>query len=77
MNERIKELAEQAGMQHKVMLDDSSRDIDVFVTKYNGSVPSLQNWEKFAELIVKECINLCNSEDDSWVKIAKHFGVEE
>ena len=71
MNERIKELAEQAGAvysnDHAVsLLDDEI--------------------EKFAELIVRECarINFSNivgidPEDDAAVgrAIKKHFGVEE
>jgi hypothetical protein len=70
MNERIKELAEQA---------------DVLYTKHYdlGSVEvNRQEVEKFAELIVRECANICKesgmvpsvlvSED-----ILLHFGVEE
>ena len=35
--------------------------------------------EKFAELIVEECVNICisNRDDDSADHIEKHFGVEE
>ena len=32
--------------------------------------------EKFAELIVRECIAQCNDGDSRWF-IAQHFGVEE
>ena len=85
MNERIKELAEQAGMQYCYtdMYDDSEFD-----------------YKKFAELIVNECMNQVREqylpvlEDelmmkdthwdgyvqcgvDSYVAIKEHFGVEE
>ena len=69
MNERIRLLAEQAGI-YKLDLSDE--------TEY---------WiiEKFAELIVRECAELCvlNVVDeicggkDFSDKIKKHFGVEE
>ena len=80
MNERIRDVAEQAGMQHNFMLDDSSRDIEVFVTKYDGSVPSIKNWEKFAELLIeKVCYDIMNVHGASPERIAlvaKHYGVE-
>ena len=76
MNKRIKELLEQAG------LDDADFPIE--------------NWDnvplaKFAELIVKECVNLCedewNGDADTFLAseaynecaeaIKEHFGVEE
>ena len=67
MNERIRQLAEQAGI-YKLNLSDE--------TEY---------WimEKFAELIVRECMKL-NSKELSITAIerllplyAEHFGVEE
>ena len=63
MNERIRELAEQAGFDAVSMV---AFDIG-------------QDLEKFAELIVKECIAV--HEDDYGVDIIgdvlkKHFGVE-
>jgi len=71
MNERIKELAEQAGI-YKLNLSDE--------TEY---------WimEKFAELIVKECMEQihiqsrgpCGDYHGQWFEsgILKHFGLEE
>ena len=73
MNERIKVLAEQAGI-YKLNLSDE--------TEY---------WimEKFAELIVQECIAICQDTDgednidaksgrqDCAVEIQEHFGVDE
>jgi hypothetical protein len=82
MNERIKLLAEQAKITFTNygsgdFLDEG--DID------------LLRLEKFAELIVRECINQAHSvgdlrganddmiygADTAAVKISKHFGVEE
>ena len=66
MNERIRELAEQAEL--------------------NLELQSLKV-EKFAELIVAECLDIVEDEDDGsadtkairWamIRIKKHFGVEE
>jgi hypothetical protein len=70
MNERIRELAEQA-------------------TSYNNSDGWLFDKQKFAELIVKECVAICQDTDgednidarsgrqDCAVEIKEHFGVEE
>lgn len=78
MNERIRELAEQAH-------------------EYTDQLISSSGWlngdeifeEKFAELIVRECIAICQDIDgednidarsgrqDCAVEIKEHFGVEE
>ena len=70
MNERIKELAEQAGW-------------DNHHSKFDTRI------EKFAELIVRECVQVCSDRgahhdglysawaDDCSKRIGKHFGVEE
>ena len=69
MNERIKELAEQATKR---------------VTKPDGHY-IVQEWQKvFAELIVQECMSKAkqgkltnmNGDQIAWV-IKEHFGVEE
>ena len=59
MNERIKELALQAGFNPY---------------NYQGSNSAL--FEKFAELIIAECIYyaFCQGDDTEYVK--KHFGVK-
>jgi hypothetical protein len=71
MNERIRELAEQA---------------QIWIADYNG-----QRWEidpeKFAELIVRECLEIVNRKEYSYHEadplwetaqlIKDHFGVEE
>ena len=65
MNERIKELAEQAGMHD-------------FVLEAMGIG---EEFEKFAELIVRECADIADEYDGvgSTIvsRIKKHFGVEE
>ena len=66
MNERIRQLAEQAGAVFKQTngLNDCSQDSLVG-----------DEIEKFAELIVRECIDIV-----PWMyeaKIKEHFGVEE
>ena len=72
MNERIKQLAEQAGM---ILGDAGEFDMAKFMPKE----------VKFAELIVRECANLFEIEygtsEVSGNEVAKvlkkHFGVEE
>ena len=70
MNERIRELAREAGL-----------------LAYNPEGPPTK-LEKFAELIVKECVQVCNDVDAeyegedvlaTWCAraIKDHFGVEE
>ena len=76
MNERIKQLAEQASHQ--------SPD------GYPVTIPYSKDFaEKFAELIVRECIQVCADRgahhdglysawaDDCSKRIGKHFGVQE
>ena len=68
MNERIKELLEQAGAKYVTMPKDTV-------------------YEKFAELIVKECINTVVTTEiegnnnamlrgEIAIRLTKHFGVE-
>ena len=65
MNERIIELAEQAGM---IVGDAGEFDMAKFMPKE----------VKFAELIVQECAEIA---DKGWaapgIQIKEHFGVEE
>jgi hypothetical protein len=60
MNERIKQLAEQAGM---VIVDDEFSTYGKFA-------------EKFAELIVRECIDVAFDRGDNVDYFKDHFGVE-
>jgi hypothetical protein len=76
MNERIRELAEQSGLNAPYGSDhEGLRDFD---------------YKKFAELIVQECANHCDllldhKMSSEWSRgthdcskaIKKHFGVEE
>mgnify|MGYP006267634609 CR=1 FL=1 len=73
MNERIKELAKQAGL--KVDADGEIRH-DFF-----GSVDA--GYKKFAELIVQECYSICEDIGDKGLdghycadEIKRTFGVE-
>ena len=66
MNERIRELAGQA----KFMAEE---DINKQIS-YNTELKAFA--EKFAELIVRECAELCLADYDADIILA-HFGVEE
>lgn len=76
MNERIKELAEQAGIKITPMIVDGIEfeyeDVDM-----DGS----EDLKKFAELIVKECIRVYEFDPSYYhevnvAKIKEHFGIE-
>lgn len=70
MNERILELAGQAGMGHE---------------RWNTTAQFESFLEKFAELIVRECISICKEKEranlygirEVEATIKTHFGVEE
>lgn len=69
MNERIKQLAEQAGLEFD---DDEALEFGkqiYYVTK--------EDMEKFAELIVRECIDIAYREGDNVAYLALHFGVKD
>ena len=78
MNERIKELAEQAGITTNIDTDYFEKDMNKWVDYFS---------EKFAELIVGECadiakhhvMNISTYADAEFVEkqIQEHFGVEE
>ena len=87
MNERIKLLADEAGLTFVNAITDDNEDIEC-VADTNGGLPCSTELEKFAELIVQECIQVGGPEDsytDDWFKakadsinkIKQHFGVEE
>jgi hypothetical protein len=61
MNERIRQLAEQAGY----------KDLPTVRLAFHGF-----DKEKFAELIVRECAVLCRWEHEAHAML-EHFGVEE
>ena len=70
MNERIKDLAEQAGFV--LWQDEPWRPTDVidWSSRYDDEL------KKFAELIVKECAEICLEANDH-KNILRYFGVEE
>ena len=78
MNKRIQELLKQAGgIQH----DEDGDELTAFLVG--------KDLEKFAELIVRECVQVCADRgahhdglysawaDDCSKRIGKHFGVGE
>jgi hypothetical protein len=65
MNERIRELAEHAGITTNLDTDYFEKDINKWIDYYS---------EKFAELIVRECANQCLSDD--CMRILNHMGVK-
>ena len=78
MNQRIQELAQQAGLD--VILDQHAHEYGNG-TMANTSYPEV---EKFAELIIKECgvalspmLRDMVSRGHAYDLIKKHFGVEE
>ena len=77
MNKRIKELAEQVGAVQNVLA----------MGRHDGVLFTETELEKFAELIVKECVDIVNRKEYSYHEadplretaqlIKQHFGVEE
>ena len=70
MNERIRELAEQAGLRFTQLMSNP------MVPIVDGKETDL---EKFALLIVKECAEIADKAEPYKASdlIKKHFGVEE
>ena len=73
MNERIKLLAEQAGLRFTQLMSNP------MVPVVDGRETDL---EKFADLIVQECAKIADVADENeceWIggNILTHFGVEE
>ncbi len=84
MNERIKELALHSKLRPALLLHHWGK-IDALT---DSEQEELEQLEKFAELIVQECIDICMKEFDTgllmapqapWIakQIKEHFGVEE
>ena len=72
MNERIRELAEQAGLEF---------DDDLALESEPIYYTTQKDLEKFAELIVRECIRLCDQVDvvgaDECIdNIKEHFEIK-
>jgi hypothetical protein len=83
MNERIKLLAEQAGLNYHNWITNESN-----INDGDFKYPRLEDYEKFAELIVQECIDIIapytvimSRPGEEYLhpilEIKKHFGVEE
>ena len=74
MNERIKELAREAGLKWKAQpphYTNTNNPIDF-------PVSANRDLEKFAELIVRECIDTAFHKGHPDLEfLLKHFGVEE
>jgi len=72
MNERIKELAEQAGLRFTQLMSNP------MVPVVDGKETDL---EKFAELIVQKCADIGQQYADGnyevYNQILEHFGLEE
>jgi hypothetical protein len=86
MNEKIKELISQS-YEYAVVttIDPFTQEV---VTDYIDSTKPIFNKEKFAELIVKECVGILEPKSryisegpevlkDKIRQIKQHFGVEE
>ena len=76
MNERIRELAEQAGILKEQTVKAK------IVKNEDGTWTSILEYpdlEKFAELIVQECANVASDHDalDIYEEIREHFGVDK
>lgn len=71
MNQRIRELAEQAKIEFTY--DPTETPMREFVEAWGGDL------EKFAELIVKECYALVDYENKQFIKaqFKEYFGVKE
>jgi hypothetical protein len=60
MNERIRELAEQAGLKyHNWITNESNINDGTF------PYPRLEDYEQFAQLIVKECCEVLEQTEDA------------
>ena len=80
MNDRIKELAKQSGFYFYDLHDIDGQDL--------GETVEADSWsavDKFAELIVKECATILDTEisppshpfNSIGHKLKEHFGIEE
>ena len=75
MNERIQQLAEQAGLKVESWMTNPPKPFQI--------LGSTEQFEKFAELIVQECFTKLTPYlddqfiDDIELELKEHFGVEE
>ena len=76
MNERIKLLAEQAGLNYHNWITNESN-----INDGNFKYPRLEDYEKFAELIIRECAaqvdNVYKQGGGTYSEtILNHFGIK-
>jgi len=81
MNQQYQELAEQAGLKVESWMTNPPKPFQI--------LGSTEQFEKFVELIVRECVAICEDTDGEHIADAKwgrrccaleireHFGVEE
>jgi len=82
MNERIRQLADEAGLKYHNWITNESN-----INDGDFKYPRLEDYEKFAELIVRECLDIVNRHEYSYHEadplwetaqlIKERFGVEE
>ena len=76
MNERIRQLADEAGLKYHNWITNESN-----INDGDFKYPRLEDYEKFAELIVRECISELRDAFDMTIEegnhLKEHFGVEE
>jgi hypothetical protein len=74
MNERIKLLAEQAGLNYHNWITNESN-----INDGDFKYPRLEDYEKFAELIVLKCAEIADTAEPFLASdlIKEHFGVKE
>ena len=74
MNERIKLLAEQAGLNYHNWITNESN-----INDGDFKYPRLEDYEKFAELIVLKCAGIADTAEPFLASdlIKEHFGVKE
>lgn len=76
MNERIKQLAEQAGKYVNSVYTPPVRSKTPGKIWEDGHIGWMEQFNaKFAELIVRECIDIAYREGDNVAYLALHFGV--
>lgn len=81
MNEKIKQLAKQAGYGFEIHLSQGGGVSEEYIW---GGVMETRKIEKFTELIIQECVSICNDTTHNGylnavtagTKIKEHFGVE-
>lgn len=82
MNHRIVELAEQAGLKVESWMTNPPKPFQI--------LGSTEQFEKFAESLIRECADLYDKSADNWfgpttkdilkqysIQLKKHFGVTE